>query len=138
MPRAADNDITAGDEVLMYREKPTSKLVGPYIVTSIDEKIMSLDKGDRTLNASVENLNLYNQNDSTTADGTDTGGEVGYCEDDADSSAATQKLGSGQSSKLEALLDCSIIERALEGEDIGDFFFKIIDATDSRVAKDDF
>lgn len=50
----------------------------------------------------------------------------------------TQELKSGQREELDALLDRSTTECATQGEDIGELVVKIIYATDTREAKDDF
>lgn len=61
VPGAANNDLKIADEVLMYREKPVAKWVGPYIITSINGKQVTLDTGDRTILASIDKLKLYRQ-----------------------------------------------------------------------------
>lgn len=54
VPCAADSDIRVGDYVLMYREKPIGKWVGPYMVVNLKGKVTTLNTGDRLLNASVD------------------------------------------------------------------------------------
>lgn len=47
LPLAVDNEVTAGEEVLMYREKPIGRWVGPYTVMTIADRMLKLDTGDR-------------------------------------------------------------------------------------------
>lgn len=62
VPRAAYSKIYIADEVLIYREKPFGKGVGPYIVRDIKSKKLILDTIDREINAtlSVDKVNHYN------------------------------------------------------------------------------
>lgn len=61
VPRAADSNICVNDEVLMYREKPIAKWVGPYIVCRIFDrgKLLELDTGDRLVTASIDKIKTY-------------------------------------------------------------------------------
>lgn len=59
VPAAADRDFLVGDEVLMFREKPVGKWVGPYHVCDRDEKMLTLDSGDRMIRASVDKVKPY-------------------------------------------------------------------------------
>lgn len=48
-----------GDKVLMYREQPVGKWLGPYLVQNKDNKMMTLDTGDRLIRASIDKVKPY-------------------------------------------------------------------------------
>lgn len=50
---SAAAEYKIGDEVLMYREKPIGKWIGPYVIGHKVDKMLSLDTGDRLIRASV-------------------------------------------------------------------------------------
>lgn len=61
VPPAADIDIRIGDLVLMFREKPIGKWVGPYSVMDIKRKQLTLNTGDRYMSASIDKVKLYQE-----------------------------------------------------------------------------
>lgn len=65
---SADNDLKIADEFLMYREKPLAKWVGPYTITRMNGKQVTLDTGDRTILALIDKLKLYQQVDQNMGD----------------------------------------------------------------------
>lgn len=52
-----------GEEVLMYRERPFGKWIGPYVIKDRELKLIMIETGDRLLRASVEKLKPYNDQD---------------------------------------------------------------------------
>lgn len=56
VPVAADREYLMGEEVLMFREKPVGKWVGPYLICKKDGKMLTLDTGDRLIRASVDRV----------------------------------------------------------------------------------
>lgn len=50
------------DEVLMYREKPVAKWIGPCVVRGVSGKFVTMDTGDCIIIASIYKLKLYSQN----------------------------------------------------------------------------
>lgn len=86
VPAAADMKLMIGEEVLMYREKPTAKWVGPYVIEKIHEngKQYTLNTGDRTLLASIDKLKKYNEpSPSSTPEKTKDKNDSGHISQDA-------------------------------------------------------
>lgn len=59
VPTAADNQFRVGDEVLMYREKPVNKWIGPYIVVDKNEKFLTLNTGDRHIRSASDRVKAF-------------------------------------------------------------------------------
>lgn len=60
--------VTIGDAVLMFREKPVGKWIGPYIVVKTNGKLLTLNTVYRTLKASVEKIKLYEEKNAPCAE----------------------------------------------------------------------
>lgn len=45
----------------MYREKPTAKWVGPFVVRGVKEKVITLDSGYRLVRASVDKVKGFKE-----------------------------------------------------------------------------
>lgn len=63
VPRPLVHDYVIGDQVLMNRENAARKWRGPYIVQIREEKLLSIDNGDRVLHNSVDKVKLYTEHD---------------------------------------------------------------------------
>lgn len=61
IPAAALSDITIGSEVLVYREKPENKWVGPYRVLTIDGKVVHVDANGTSMQLSIDKVKRYSQ-----------------------------------------------------------------------------
>lgn len=62
VPRSFAADIEISDEVLVYREKPTGKRIGPYVVREISGKLATLNTGSLIIIASIDKTKSYCQN----------------------------------------------------------------------------
>lgn len=56
---AADREYAIGDEVLLFRERPIGKCVDPYVIRQKENKMLTLDTGDRLLSASIDKVEPY-------------------------------------------------------------------------------
>lgn len=59
-PNATDNDIIISAEVLVFCEKPVGRWIGPFVVYSVNGKMLALDTGNRTFMAFVDMVKLHN------------------------------------------------------------------------------
>lgn len=58
-PSATDVDLSEGVKVLIYREKPIAERIGSYIIHKKVDKMLTLDTGDRYINASIGKIKRY-------------------------------------------------------------------------------
>lgn len=127
VPAAADSAIQIGEEVLMYREKPIGKWVGPFIVEQTDGKNLTLNTGDRTIRASLDKVKSYKarfkDHDADT--------QQNHDHDDA---ISKEREG------LERLLGLTIDSTEGDGnqDEIQAFVAKIIEPNDPRGMENDF
>lgn len=61
VPSASDSQISIGDEVLMFRENPIGKWMGPYVIADKKDKSIILNTGDRLLPASIDKIKHYRE-----------------------------------------------------------------------------
>lgn len=61
VPTAADNNLTVGDEVLMYRKNRIGKWSGPYLIEDMKDKTVTLNTCDRLILVSVDMIKRYEQ-----------------------------------------------------------------------------
>lgn len=62
VPSASRNELKIGDKVLVYREKPIEKWVGPHQILNIDGKMAHIDYNGEMKLYSVDKLKLYDVN----------------------------------------------------------------------------
>ena len=60
VPSASSRDLRAGDSVLVYREPPINKWVGPFEVINIDKKMAHLDYNGELKLYAIDKLKRYN------------------------------------------------------------------------------
>lgn len=61
VPHAVSQTFRIGDHGFMFRKKPDGKLIGPYIVSETDGKLLTLYTRERTIMASIDKVTLYNE-----------------------------------------------------------------------------
>lgn len=61
VPSAAHKDLKIGDPVLVYRESPVNKWIGPFKILNIDKKMAYLDYNGELKLYSIDKLKLYNE-----------------------------------------------------------------------------
>lgn len=54
--------------MLLFREKPTAKWAGLFVVVNADGKMLTLDSGDRTRTASVGKVDGYSKHEPESAE----------------------------------------------------------------------
>lgn len=125
VPGAADSNIRIGDEVFFFREKPLAKWTGPFRATDVDDKILTLDSGDRQWLASINKVKLYRHQSQ----------EVDCSPDEIEASSSEQDY----LKELDTIFGSS--ETASNDPNaipVEEFVVKIIAPSDPRAKEDDF
>lgn len=68
VPISADADICIMDKVLVYRERPVNKSVGPFTVLNVREKSVFVEVNGWTKQFAIDKLRLYRQEDDPEDD----------------------------------------------------------------------
>lgn len=131
VPAAADFDIKIGDELFLFREKPTAKWTGPFAVVNSDQKLLTMDSGDRTWTASIDKVKLYSEHEPDSAN--DHAVKVAG-DKDIDLNPA-EHLSSEQNDIFGPFNNNENDENALG---VDEFFVQIISSDDPRASSPDF
>lgn len=59
VPKAAQNNLIVGEEVLMYRESSFEKWLVSFVATDMKDTAVTLNTGDRLINVSVDKIKRY-------------------------------------------------------------------------------
>lgn len=68
VPSAADTDIKIRDNVLVYREKPVGKWMGPYLVPDVRDKSVFVDVNGKVTQFSVDKVKVFKQTNTDQDD----------------------------------------------------------------------
>lgn len=59
VPGETKRDVRINDKVLIYREKPIQRWMGSYLARDFNGKKLTLDTGDRRLQAFIDKVKLF-------------------------------------------------------------------------------
>lgn len=63
VPAAADKDMPIGSMVLLFKQMPTNKCVGPYLVVDVQGKAVLLSIECAQTQVSIDKVKIYNADD---------------------------------------------------------------------------
>lgn len=135
VPKCSDQQFNVSDEVLMFREKPVGKWVGPYTIKSINNKSVVLDTGDRNILSSVDKIRVYKSNTNDPVILEKTNQKEGIT-----SSFSGKDVFMREREELDKLLNkvWEIPNDSTSKNDPTFFVVKVIGPDDPRGKKDDF
>lgn len=82
IPSACNRSIKIGDDVLVYREPPGNKWIGPFKVVNVDDKMAHLDYNGELKLYSIDKLKVYNEDLTTLPPASSTSSEQSPPPDD--------------------------------------------------------
>ena len=82
IPSSCNRSIKIGDDVLVYREPPVKKWIGPFKVVNVDDKMAHLDYNGELKLYSIDKLKVYNEDLTTLPPASSTSSEQSPPPDD--------------------------------------------------------
>lgn len=136
VPAAADAAIRILDKVLVYREKPVNKWLGPYNVLDINGKIVHVDINGKSSQFSVDKVKPFQEAGET--DDVAPNGEHEY--DDHGTPSPTDADGNDlELDEWGRHIDRYWnMDRELTGDEVNVFTIKIVKPNDERAMRKDF
>lgn len=141
VPAAADTDIRILDNVLVFRESPVNKWVGPYTVVDVKGKSIYVDVNGRATQFAIDKVRVYRQEGEEGSGRDDVRSGPEGNDDDETGTQPEVQWPDGYADIDEhgrTIEKYWNMDRGPTDEDAGIFTVKILNPTDERAGHDDF